>query len=93
MHGDKVEQFSGRVLSEVERLIEMQDGGSHAAYLKVWDLLQVENRKMGELFNNPRRSVALSMLAGWRADGLLTEAELQLFGEETQGVVALLCGE
>lgn len=93
MHGEKLEQFSRQVLGEIEPLIEVQDGGAHAAYLEVWDRLQARDRKMSELFDNPRRSIALFMLASWRASHLLTDDELRQFGEETQNEIALLSGE
>lgn len=49
--------------------------GHHARYLQIFRIIQQRNREIARLFDNPRRSHALTMLAEIRSQGLLTEDE------------------
>jgi hypothetical protein len=47
---------------------------------------------MARLFDNPRRSHALTMLAQIRSQGLLTEDEFSSLSPETRGAIQMLLG-
>ncbi len=47
---------------------------------------------MARLFDNPRRSHALTMLAQTRSQGLLTEDEFSSLSPETRGAIQMLLG-
>jgi len=50
------------------------------------------DREMARLFDNPRRSHALTMLAQIRSQGLLTEDEFSSLSPETRGAIQMLLG-
>jgi hypothetical protein len=87
-----LERFCQGVLAEVTRLAAEGGPGSHERYLAVFKLLQRQDKELGEIFNNPRRSAALLQLARLRVEGLLTEEEFARFGAETRAAVQLVLG-
>jgi hypothetical protein len=51
------------------------------------------DRKLGEVFDNPRRSVAYAQIAQGAAAGIIKRSELAEFSEETQAIIDFLTGE
>jgi len=60
----------------------MQEHVHHKAYLEIWDIIHAGDAKIGEMFNDLRRSNAVFKLAAWQKYGLLKE-----FSEETQASI------
>ncbi len=85
-----LERFCERILSEVGRLAAITDQSSHQRYLAVYKLIKEQDGQLADMFNNPRRSVALFQLAGMRFRDLLTEEEFACFSPETRSTVQLL---
>lgn len=92
VHPLALERFCERVLGEIERAVRNGDRSHHELYLDVFDLMQRHNRHMERLFDDLRRSRALTMLAHIRAEGLLTEEEFSSFSQETRSAVEMLLG-
>lgn len=63
---------------------------------EVWErsfnLVQRRNRQMARLFDDLRRSRALTMLAQLRSEGLLTDEEFSMFSQETRRTIEALLG-
>jgi hypothetical protein len=55
-------------------------------------IVKYHDREMARLFDNPRRSHALTMLAQIRSQGLLTEDEFSSLSPETRGAIQMLLG-
>ena len=87
VRGRALERFCERVLSEVSRLAAETDQSSHRRYLAVFELLQRQDERLGDTFNNPRRSTALLQLMHMRSQDLLTEDEFARFSDETRARV------
>jgi len=73
------ERFCERVLSEIASASSAPDQGAHERYLKVFEIVRDKDKKLGGLFDNPRRSSARGQLSMIASAGLLTEEELFLF--------------
>jgi hypothetical protein len=66
--------------------------GHHARYLQIFRIIQQRDREIARLFDNPRRSHALTMLAQIRSQGLLTEDEFSSLSPGTRGAIQMLLG-
>jgi hypothetical protein len=82
-----LEDACARILKAVESAIQTRDGGSHQAYLALWDLLKKEDASIAFMFDDFKRSTGLIKLAAWQRYGLLSESDLALFSEETRKIV------
>jgi hypothetical protein len=92
VHPLALERFCERVLAEIDRVSRDGATSHHARYLQIFRILQQRDREMARLFDNPRRSHALTMLAQIRSQGLLTEDEFSSLSPETRGVIQMLLG-
>jgi hypothetical protein len=63
VHPLALERFCERVLAEIDRVSRDGATSHHARYLQIFRILQQRDREMARLFDNPRRSHALTMLA------------------------------
>ena len=76
-----------RILTRVESIVQKREGRNHEAYLALWDLLHREDDKIAAMFDDLKRSTAFFKLAAWQSHGLVSDSDLALFTEETQGAV------
>ena len=91
-HPLALERFCERVLGEVERVMRNREQTHHQRYLAVFELVQRRDRDMARLFDNPRRSQALTMLAHMRSEGVLTQEEFSSLSPQTRSAVERLLG-
>ena len=92
VHPLALERFCERVLAEIDRVSRDGAKSHHARYLQIFRILQQRDREIARLFDNPRRSHALTMLAQIRSQGLLTEDEFSSLSPETRGAIQVLLG-
>jgi hypothetical protein len=92
VHPLALERFCERVLAEIDRVSRDGATSHHARYLQIFGILQQRDREMARLFDNPRRSNALTMLAQIRSHGLLKEDEFSSLSPETRGAIQMLLG-
>jgi len=78
------ERFCERVLSEIASASSAPDQGADERYLQVFEMVRDKDKKLGALFDNPRRSRARGQLSMIASAGLLTEEELSRFWPETR---------
>lgn len=90
VHPLALERFCERVLAEIDRVLHDGADGHHARYLQIFRIMQQRDREIARLFDNPRRSQALTMLAQIRSEGLLTEDEFSSLSPETRGTIEML---
>jgi hypothetical protein len=90
VHPLALERYCERVLSEIERVTHNSAQSTHQRYLDVFQIVERRDREMASIFNDPRRSNALTMLARIRAAGLLTEDEFSNLSPETRTAIELL---
>ncbi|SPF41609.1 conserved hypothetical protein [Syntrophobacter sp. SbD1] len=82
-----LDRFCEHVLSEAGRLVAETGQSSHQRYLAVFKLIERMDKKLGDTFDDPRRSTALLQLMLMRSQDLLTEEEFARFSSETRATV------
>ena len=92
VHPLALERLCERVLAEVDRVSRDGTKGHHERYLQIFRIIQQRDREIARLFDNPRRSDALTMLAQIRSQGLLTEDEFSSLSPETRDAIQILLG-
>jgi hypothetical protein len=70
VHRLALERYCERVLAEIERVTHNSAQSSHQRYLDIFKIIEQRNREMASIFDDPKRSNALTMLALMRSDGL-----------------------
>ena len=75
------------VFRQVEDIASERDGKEHQSYLDLYRLIEVEDAKIAEMFNNPTRNNVSLKIVALKNHGVLSDAQLELFTEETQGFV------
>lgn len=84
---EKLNKACSNILQKIESEIKGEEKNSHEVYLKVWKLIEREDKKIAEMFDDLRRSNALYKLASWKIYGLLNDEELSGFSEETRSTI------
>lgn len=87
-----LERFCDRVLAEIERLTQLSAHSAHQRYLDIFKTVEQRDRELASIFDDPKRSNALTMLARMRSEGLLMEDEFSSLSPETRGAIQLLLG-
>ncbi|MDB6023472.1 MAG: hypothetical protein JWQ04_3329 [Pedosphaera sp.] len=83
-------RFCQKILDEAGQIATGPTGTPHERYLKLYQFIQREDRKIADAFNDHRRSTALIMLTHLYSHGLMTKEELMTFGEETRQVILMV---
>jgi hypothetical protein len=91
-HPLALERYCERVLAEVERVTRNSVQSAHQRYLDIFKIVEQRDREMANIFDDPRRSSALTMLALLRSEGLLMEDEFSSLSPGTRGAIQLLLG-
>lgn len=92
VHPLALERFCERVLAQIDRAARDGAKSHHERYLQIFRIIKQSDREIACLFDNPRRSHALTMLAQIRSQGLLTEDEFSSLSPETRGAIQMLLG-
>jgi len=87
MKEEKLNHACGEILQQISKEIEFEGNERHNSYLKVWKILNSEDRKICEMFDDLKRSNAILKLVSWKQNGLLTEQEISKFSEQTRSVI------
>lgn len=92
VHSLARDRYCEEVLAEIERVTQNRAQSTHQRYLDIFKIIERRDREIASIFNDPKRSNALTMLARMRAAGLLTEDEFLSLGPETRNAIELLLG-
>ena len=92
VHPLALERYCERVLAEIERVMHNSGQSTHQRYLDIFQIVEQRDREMASIFNDPKRSNALTMLARIRSVGLLTEDEFSSLSPETRSAIKSLLG-
>ena len=87
-----LERFCERVLAEIDRVMHNRAQNAHQRYLDIFKIIEQRDRDMASIFDDPKRSNALTMLARIRSEGLLTEDEFSSLSPETRSAIQMLLG-
>ena len=72
------------IFTKVEELAKHREHKEHESYLSLYELIQEEDAKIAEMFNNPTRSNLLLKLVSLKSNDVLTEEQFHKFSQETQ---------
>lgn len=76
-----------QIFTLVEKIAKNRSGAEHQSYLDLYALIQKEDAKIGEMFNNPTRNNVLMKLVALKRFGIFSNEQFQLFSQETQDSV------
>ncbi|MDB5342629.1 MAG: hypothetical protein JWP89_1006 [Schlesneria sp.] len=82
-----LDRFCHRVLSDVQGTCSDAAATAHERYLKVFGLIQDQNKTMAMIFDDIRRSNALLKVTLMRTSGLITDEEFAEFSEELRETI------
>ena len=80
-----------RTFQKITKLIESRGAENHKYYLKLWKVLQEEDKEISLLFDDLKRSTAVFKLAMWKRNGLLSAEDFEELTEETQKRIESIC--
>ena len=80
-----------RIFQKIERLIESRGAESHKYYLKLWKVIEEEDKEISLMFDDLKRSTAIFKLSVWKRIGLLSDENFEEFTVETQRHIESLC--
>jgi len=66
MKEEKLNQVCGEILQKVSQEMEFEENEEYKAYLKLWKVLNREDKKVSDLFDDLKRSNAIFKLLSWR---------------------------
>ena len=92
VHPLALERYCERVLAEIVRVTHNSAQSTYQRYLDIFKIIEQRDSEMASIFNDPKRSNALTMLARIRAAELLTEDEFSSLSPETRSAIELLLG-
>jgi hypothetical protein len=85
-----LERFCERVLGEIAGIASDGAISWHERYLRIYRLIDQRDDELARAFNGPSRSRAILQLATMNACGMLAEADLLPFTEQTRETVEFL---
>jgi len=65
VHPLALERFCESVLAEIERVTHISTENAHRRYLDIFKIIEQRDCEMVSIFNDPKRSSALTVLAGF----------------------------
>ena len=80
---EKLNIACAKIFKKVEKLLKNDRKTRHERYLALWKIMRREDREIGRMFDDLKRSNATSKLIAWRQNGLLSDEELAQFSEQT----------
>ena len=79
-----------RVFEKIEKLSHGRKGQEHKAYLDLWKLIEKEDKEIGIMFDDLKRSNAYYKLAAWKRNNVISDEKFSEFSDETRQTVELL---
>ncbi len=80
-----------RIFLKIERLVESRGAENHKYYLKLWKVMEEEDKEISLMFNELKRSTAIFKLSVWKRNRPLSDENFEEFSEETQRRIESLC--
>jgi len=84
---EKLEITCNQMLDRLATITADREAGSHQAYLKLFEAIREEDHRLGDMFDDLKRSSAMLKLAYWERNGLLSEQELAQLSDETRSFI------
>ena len=88
LHRIAVARYCQQVLDEINQIAADPKATSHERYLKIYKVIQERDRTMSELFDDMRRSTALTHILMICSRNLITEEEAGRFTQDTRDLIS-----
>ena len=82
MKDDALDLACRRIMEKISTIVSADENSAHTRYLELWKMLKAEDENIVLMFDNLKRSSALSQLARWRFNDLITDSDLESFSPE-----------
>ena len=89
LHRITLNRFCEQVLADLEKALADENATPHERYLKIFDLIEKQDDRLADAFNDFRRSTAITQIAMICSYRLFTEEEFMRFSEETRRIVSI----
>jgi len=80
-----------RTFQKIEKLTDSRGAESYKYYLKLWKVMEEEDKEISLMFDDLKRSTAIFKLSAWKKNGILSDESFKEFSEETQKCIESLC--
>ncbi|EGM77309.1 hypothetical protein Rhein_2591 [Rheinheimera sp. A13L] len=80
-----------QIFQRIEKLSAGRAGQQHKSYLELYNQIKKEDKAIADMFDGLSRNSAYFKIAALKQYGVLTDAQMELFSEETRAVVKDLC--
>jgi len=80
-----------RIFQKISTLIESRGAESHKYYLKLWKVIEEEDKGISLLFDDLKRSTAIFKLAMWKKNGVLSVDDFEELTEKTRQRIESIC--
>ncbi len=84
MKDDVLKIACERIFEKIEELMKKRSGKEHETYLRLWKLLQAEDREISIMFDGLKRSNAIHKLAAWKFHEVVPDENFTKFSHETR---------
>lgn len=78
-----------KIFEKIDQISSKRKGKEHESYLKLWKLLNKEDKEISIMFDDLKRNNAVIKLASWKHNGLISDEKMAEFTNETQQSVEL----
>jgi len=75
------------VFRQVDNISNLRTGKEHQSYLDLYRLIEKEDAKIAEMFDNPTRNNVRLKIVTLKKNEVLSDEQLQMFSKETQEFV------
>ncbi|MBA6296068.1 hypothetical protein [Colwellia sp. MB02u-9] len=75
------------VFRQVNNIANVRSGKEHESYLDLYRLIETEDAKIAEMFDNPTRNNVILKIVTLKKYDVLSVEQLEMFSEETQEFV------
>ena len=80
------------IFKKVESVTKNRTGKEHHSYLDLYHLIEAEDAKIAEMFNNPTRNNVLFKMVALKKFAVLSDQQFEVFSEETRDIINRMLG-
>lgn len=80
-----------RIFYKINTLIESRGSENHKYYLKLWKVMEAEDKEIALMFDDLKRSTAIFELSMWKRNGILSDDDFEELTEETKQRIVSIC--
>jgi hypothetical protein len=79
LHKAALERYCEQVLNECASILAETERTAHERYLALFEVMRTRDATLGRIFDDLRRSTAVTHLLRMKSEGLVTHDEMQAF--------------